>query len=324
MVKINFKINLLMVKIMEKIIFASSDYSYILNNIAQSSNFEIGQTEIKKFPDGERYQRVLSDVSNKDAVIIGGTISDEATLEIFDLACALSKFNVSNLTLIIPYFGYGTMERAVKKGEIVTAKTRARILSAIPIAKNGNRIVLIDLHSAGIQYYFEGAISSKHLYAKDATLKAIKEFGKNDFVLACTDSGRAKWVESLANELGVEAAFIMKKRLSGSETKVLSVNADVKNKRVVIYDDMIRTGSSLINAAKAYLNAGALEIYAVATHGIFPKNSLKEIENTKLFKNIGVTDTHPNAVNLKSNFLKIFSVDDTIISYLKNDYYDFN
>lgn len=305
-----------------KLIFATGDYQYLVKRVFSSGFFDAGEVERNQFPDGERYQRVCSDVTDREVVIIGGTISDCATLELFDLACALSKFNASNLTLVIPYFGYSTMERTVKPGEVVTAKTRARLLSAIPIAKNGNHIVLMDLHSAGTQYYFEGAISSKHLYAKESNLEAIRTFGGDDFVLASTDTGRAKWVESLANDLGVSAAFIIKKRLSGAETRVLSVNADVLGKRVVIYDDMIRTGSSLVQAAKAYLESGATEVYAVATHGIFPGDALEKIESSGYLKQIAVTDTHPRAVELAGDFLKVISVGHIIGDYLQGKQYE--
>src|SRR5690606_30644397 len=122
-----------------------------------------------------------------EVVLIGGTISDYDTLEIFDLACALVKYGTKNLTIIIPYYGYSTMERAVKSGEVVKAKTRARLFSIIPDASVSNKIVLIDLHSEGIPHYFEGTLRPVHLYAKEVILEAVGELGKeSDFVLACT------------------------------------------------------------------------------------------------------------------------------------------
>src|SRR6185312_10534308 len=97
-----------------------------------------------------------------------------------------------SLTLVVPYFGYATMERATKPGEVVTAKSRARILSSLPPARFGNRIVLMDLHTEGIPYYFEGALRTFHVYAKPRIETAARELGGDEFVLACTDAGRAK------------------------------------------------------------------------------------------------------------------------------------
>jgi ribose-phosphate pyrophosphokinase len=94
----------------------------------------LGKVEVKDFPDGERYQRIVSDISDKDVILVAGTISDQDTLELYDLACALVKYGARSLDLVIPYFGYSTMERSVKRGEVVTAKTRARLLSSIPWA----------------------------------------------------------------------------------------------------------------------------------------------------------------------------------------------
>ena len=103
-------------------------------------------------------------------------------------------------------------------------------------------------------------------------------------MLACTDAGRAKWVESLANDLGVDAAFVYKRRTSGSADRGhRRVRATSPGKRVVIYDDMIRTGGSLIDAAQAYRDAGAVAIDAIATHGVFPGDSLEKIRATGLF-----------------------------------------
>jgi ribose-phosphate pyrophosphokinase len=286
--------------------------------LALNNDYENGQTEVRFFPDGERYQRILSDVNGKDVVIVGGTISDSDTLELFDMACAIEKYGGKTLTLVIPYFGYSTMERAVKPGEVVTGKSRARLLSAIPITGRGNQVLLFDLHTSGLQHYFEGNIRPVHVYCKDLVIEAARELGGEDFILACTDTGRAKWVESLANDMGIYAAFVFKRRISAENTQITGINADVKGKNVVIYDDMIRTGGSLINAAQAYKDAGAQKISAITTHGIFPNNAMERLEKSGLFEHVVSTDTHPNAVMTQSPLLKIKSVTGLISEKLEN------
>ena len=131
---------------------------------------------------------------------------------------------------------------------------------------------------------------------------------QGDFVLGSTDAGRAKWVESLANDLGVEGAFVFKRRIDGRTTELTAMSANVKDMPVVLYDDMIRTGGSLLNAAKAYLNAGASSVSAIATHGILPENSLEKLQSSGLFKKIIVTDSHPNALALENDFLEVRSI----------------
>lgn len=295
------------------LVFNTASYSYMSEEVLALGSYDRGELECKVFADGERYHRIDSPAEGRNVVIIGGTITDADTLEIYDLACAFTKLGALSLTLVMPYFGYSTMERAIKPGEVVTAKTRARLFSAIPPAIHGNRVLLLDLHAEGIPHYFEGGISAKHVYAKDPVKKAIRDFAADDFVLASTDAGRAKWVQSLAIDLGVPASFVLKQRTGDETTELLAVSAHVEGQNVVIYDDMIRTGGSLITAAQAYKDAGAKSIMAVATHGILPGNSLAKLQKSGLFSKVICTNSHPNAVGLAGDFLHVVSVAETLV-----------
>lgn len=298
------------------LVHSTRTYAYMRDSLCTAGGFEKGEVEARTFPDGEHYHRILSEPDGRDVALVGGTVSDTDTLELYDLACALVDYGARSLTLVVPYFGYATMERAVRPGEVVTAKVRARLLSSIPTARFGNRILLTDLHTEGLPYYFEGAMRAVHVYAKPVVQAAARRFGHEDFVLACTDAGRAKWVESLANDLGVTASFVFKRRLSGERTEVSAVSAQVQGKRVVIYDDMIRTGSSLIGAARAYKEAGATEIHALATHGVFPGEALAKIRDCGLFSGVWCTDTHPRARELAGDFLQVDTVAPLLARYL--------
>jgi ribose-phosphate pyrophosphokinase len=259
---------------------------------------ESGEVETRSFPDGERYLRILSESVGRDVVVLGGSINDADTLTLYDLACATVGAGARTLTLVIPFFGYQTMERRTTKGEVVVAKTRARLYSSIPPAGLGNRVVLMDLHSEGIPHYFSGEVRPVHLSARPVILDEIRRVGRGNFVLGATDAGRAKWVESLANDLGVEGAFIFKRRHEDGTTEAAAMNADVQGRKVVIYDDMIRTGGSLIGAAKAYREAGASSTAAVATHGVLPGDALRRLVDCGLFTHIVCTDSHPRSIEL--------------------------
>ena len=283
----------------QMLVFSTPSYAYMRDAMcAHSERLVPGSVEDRRFPDGELYQRIEDDVSGRDVVLVGGTISDSDTLRIYDLSCALVKYGARSLTLAIPYFGYSTMERAVRAGEVVTAKTRARLFSAIPSAHRGNRVFLVDLHAQGLPHYFEGAIRATHLYAKPVTMQAIVDLGGADFCLASPDSGRAKWVESLAHDLGVPTAFLLKRRVSGSQTVVTAINADVRGLSVVIYDDMIRSGGTLIRAAEAYRDAGAASVAAVLTHGLFTGDALERLQGSSAISAVACTDSHPRAQKL--------------------------
>lgn len=303
------------------LVFSIDNYNYLKKDLLSlNKKLKEGLIERKQFPDGEVYLRLMSDVKNKDVLLIGGTDSDKSTLELYDLGCAISKYGAKSLSIFIPYFGYSTMERSTKSGEVVVAKTRARLFSAIPQSKEGNRIYLLDLHSEGIPYYFEGNVTVSHVYAKKIVLDVLKEINKKslDIVLGSTDAGRAKWVESIANEYGCEGVYVYKKRISGNETKLTGINANVSNKHVIIYDDMIRTGGSLIQAAIAYKNAGAIKITAITSHGVFPKingeNSIKKLLESGLFEEIYMTNSHPTSQEMNFEKVKVLSISNIINS----------
>jgi ribose-phosphate pyrophosphokinase len=299
------------------LLFATERYQELGEEISSAGDFDLGAIERKVFPDEERYRRIVTDCARRDVVLVGGTVDDVDTLEIYDLACGLVHLGVHTLTLVLPWFGYQTMERASKGGEIVAAKNRARLLSSVPTAGSGNRAVLLDLHSEGIPHYFEGNIRPVQLNARAVVLQAIRDFGGEDFVLGATDAGRAKWVERLANDLLVDAAFVFKRRLSDTQTEVTALAADVEDRVVVIYDDMIRTGGSLISAARSYKDAGASDVYAVCTHGVFAHDGVEKLRDSGVFEGIACTNTRPHVQELADgDFLRVYSVADLIAQYL--------
>lgn len=292
-------------------VFATSPYAAMQARLCALPGFRPGQLDRQVFPDGERGLRITEDVKDKDVLLLGGTFDDHATLELYDLACGLVSLGVNTLSLVVPYFGYSTQERASLPGEVVTAKARALMLSSIPTAVRANEIVLIDLHTPGIAFYFEGHIHGFHLSAQELVLGVVRGIASKhpgETVIACTDAGRAKSVQGLANDSGIPAAFVYKSRQPNGRLAVTGVNADVKGKHVIIYDDIVRTGGSLIQAGEAFKKAGAATITAVATHGVLPKDSLERIKGQKLFEHLHITDSLPHAERLAAQdpgFVKV-------------------
>ena len=284
-----------------KLLYTTTSYSYLEQDFLDAGGFERGQVEQRTFPDGEIYRRVVDDPWGHDVVLLGGTPSDADWLEVYDLGCALSRGGARSLSLVMPYFGYSTMERALKKGEVVTARTRARLISAIPPCEGGTRTFLFDLHTDGIEFYFSDAHVTHHVYGAPLVTSMIEQVAAGaPFVLGATDAGRAKWVEGLARRLDCAPAFVYKRRdpTSGSLT-VTGVNADVAGKVVVIYDDMIRTGSSLLQAARAYRAAGASAVHAVASHLVLPGDALDKLLSSGLIESVSGTDSHPASAKVK-------------------------
>ncbi|MCW5832792.1 MAG: ribose-phosphate pyrophosphokinase [Labilithrix sp.] len=281
-----------------RLFFSIPSYAYLEPSFLAAGDFEHGEIERKNFPDGERYLRILPDLYGRDVVLLGGTPTDADWLDVFDIACGIARGGARSLAIVMPYFGYSTMERAVKPGEVVVAKTRARLLSAIPAPEGGTHLYLFDLHTDGIEFYLDDRILSRHVYgAPIVTAKIAEKMQGTPFVLGACDAGRAKWVQSLARDLRVEPAFVYKRRDDGG-TSVTGINADVKGREVVVYDDMIRTGSSLIQAGKAYLAAGATKVHAIASHLVLPNDALDKLRASGVFATIMGTDSHPGCLKL--------------------------
>jgi len=298
-----------------KLLYAIESYEYLVDAFLQAGDFDLGAIERRTFPDGERYRRVVDDPWGRDAVLLGGTPGDLDWLEVYDLGCALSRAGARSLSIVMPYFGYSTMERAARPGEVVTAKTRARLISAIPPCEGGTRTFLFDLHTDGIEHYFDDAHVTHHIKGLPLITHLVRRLvGAQPFVLGATDAGRAKWVEKLAGVMGAEPAFVYKRRDSVTgKLAVTGINADVSGKPVIIYDDMIRTGSSLLQAARAYREAGAGNVHAVASHLVLPGDSLERLAGSDLISSISGTDSHPRSAAVAAAGGRICSVAELLV-----------
>jgi ribose-phosphate pyrophosphokinase len=283
-----------------RLLFSIPSYAYLEPSFLAADDFERGEIERKNFPDGERYLRIVTELWGRDVVLLGGTPTDVDWLEVFDLACGIARGGAKSLVIVMPYFGYSTMERAVKSGEVVVAKTRARLLSSIPAPEGGTRVFLFDLHTDGIEFYLDDRVLTRHVYGAPIVTKKIQErMGNKTFVLGACDAGRAKWVQSLARDLHVEPAFVYKRRdATTGGTSVTGINADVRGREVVVYDDMIRTGSSLIQAGRSYLAAGATKVHAIASHLVLPGDSWEKLQASGVFASVMGTDSHPGCQKL--------------------------
>lgn len=300
------------------LLFWTRAYDYMAPDFLATGAFEPGQITQKFFPDGERYMRVETPTWGRDVVLLGGTPTDLDWLELYDLAHAMVRAGARSLSIVMPFMGYSTMERATKPGEVVTAYTRARLLASVPECEAGSRIFLFDLHTDGIEFYYGDTHVTRHLYGAPLITEAIGRLmqGHDDYVLGATDAGRAKWVQSLARDAGVMPAFVYKERdHQTGKVHVTGINAPVKGRQVVIYDDMIRTGSSLIQAAHAYLDAGAEAVHAITSHLVLPGDALERITQDGALTTIVGSNSHPSSQKLPK--AHIFSVAPYITQALK-------
>ena len=280
-----------------------------------------GNIDYQSFPDGELYTRVKDRVVGENCVILSGLNSDNNFMQVCEMAQFLVEHDARKLIFIIPYFGYSTMERATKEGELVKAKYRADMLSRLPRASYGNRLVMMDLHSEQILHYFHDVttymISNRNIVTQAAA--AMVGEGK-PYVIAATDVGRAKHIEYLARVSGMEPAYVYKRRESGTQTEITGANCDVKDKSVVIYDDMIRSGSSILKAAEIYKNLGANRIFVIATHAPM-LDGVRALLRHPNINGVAIMNTVPLTQDLDDHEiyydkLRLYSVAGNIVDWL--------
>jgi ribose-phosphate pyrophosphokinase len=319
-----------------KIIFSTPNYSYLVDRMVAESSDSLtkGETEHKLFPDGEIYNRFITDVYMKDVVLVGGTDTAHNLMQLFYLASGLVESGCHYLWIIIPFYGYSTMERAVKSGEVITAKCNAKMLSSISKPGSGAEFILLDLHVETICGFFEDGWRAVHLQCRPIILEmitiCIKETSSGlCTVLGSTDAGRAKHIEALAGDLSIEPFVLLKHRSESGQTKVTATSMgsgnSIEGKNVIVYDDMIRTGGSLIGACHAYYAAGATSISVITTHGVFAGDAVAKLKNnfkadgTRLINSIWMTDSHPNSIIVaqeNQDFIRLFSVANILSYYL--------
>jgi ribose-phosphate pyrophosphokinase len=321
------------------VVFATRSYSYMQDQFHALGDFERGAV----LRDDDGLTRALDRfVEGRDVIIIGGTIDHAETFDLYLLANAAFEAGALSMTLVVPYFGYSTMERGKPDlHEAVKAAFRARLISSIPRCPMGNRVVLCDLHSEGIPHYFDKTVRATHLYCvKNIILEMVE--GVLNGRICTTDTGRGKWAESLVKDInrqlevrGVtkdqqfQAAIAIKDRKSGSETELLGVLGDVAGLDINLFDDMIRRGTTAIDAGKGYRQgtannpgSGCKAIRFVASHAVLPGNALERLElavdhdGERLFSEVVVLDTHPNAVKLESDFLKVKLVAHMLVAHV--------
>lgn len=272
-------------------VFSLPKYDYLSKQFALKYNCDIGEMEEKTFDDGEKYHRIISSFKNEDVYLIGSTENDADTLALFDLGCAFVKLGAKSLNIIIPYFSYSTMERAVLPNEVVKAKTRARLFSSIPRAYQGNTIRFFNIHNPDMVHYFGDNVVAINYDVTDKLFDLLKDFKETKTLFVSTDEGAFKRNNKISTLLELKECFITKRR-KGTETySKLSYKEDLEFKKAIICDDMVRSGKTIINTLKILESQGINEITIVITHAIFTGDSFKKIINNKCVKKIIISDS---------------------------------
>lgn len=207
---------------------------------------------------------------------------------------ALKRASAGSIVAVMPYFGYARQDRKVKPRTPISAKLVADLLHAA----GATRVLAVDLHAGQIQGFFD--IPFDHLYASAVfNEKLERQFGGEDTVVVSPDAGGVERARAYSKNLNCGLAIIDKRRDKPNVSQVLHLIGDVTNKRAIIIDDMIDTAGTLCNAAKAVMESGATEVYAVATHGVLSGPALERI-NSSILKTVWVSDSIPQQQRLEA------------------------
>ena len=226
------------------------------------------QAATTRFPDGECYTRIEDNEMDDDVVIVQNTYPDENVVEMFLLQDAVKRLGAKSITCVIPYYGYARQDRIFKPGEPESAKVMAQRLEMLC-----DQVLTIDIHKEDVLRWFK--CPAKDISASKAIGDYFRERGI-DMVLS-PDIGAAKRAEEVAGHIGVPHDHLEKVRLSGTDVRITPANMDCVGKHVLIVDDIIATGGTILAACEQLRGQGVASISVACTHGVFAKNALERL-----------------------------------------------
>ena len=265
-------------------------------NIAKYLKTKLVNSNIRKFADGEIYIEINENIRG-NSIFIVQSISSPANDNLMELLLcidALKRSSAKNITAVIPYFGYARQDRKVVPRTSISAK----LVSNLITKAGADRIVTVDLHAGQIQGFFDIPVDnlfSTPIFARHAR----KKIKSKKIICVAPDVGGTERARALGKLLNVGLAIVDKRRPKPGQSEVMNVIGDVKNQTCIIVDDIIDSGGTIVNAAKALKARGAKEVYVYITHGVLSGDAVKKIKNS-VIKNLVITDTIDNVQKTKN------------------------
>ncbi len=273
---------------MDFLVFSGNSNKILAEEICKKLGMRLGDASVIKFSDGEIFVKINESVRGRDVFVIQSTNNPAEVhlMEMMIMADALRRASANSITAVIPYFGYARQDRTVEPRVPITAKLIANLITTAGF----NRVVTMDLHAGQIQAFFD--IPVDNLYGTPIITKYLKEKGVtgSDYVVLSPDAGGVPRARVYAKILDTSLAIIDKRRTSPNVAKAMHVIGDVKDKHVVIIDDMIDTAGTLTEAASAVTERGAKSVKAAATHGVLSGPAIERIVSSRL-EEVIITDT---------------------------------
>lgn len=293
-----------MSEINELKIFSGNANIELAKEICDYLQIPLGEIEVSSFADGETCVQIKENIRGKDVFVIQPTCppANHNVMELLTIIDALRRSSAKRITAVLPYYGYARQDRKVQSRVPITAKLVANLI----VTAGADRILTMDLHAGQIQGFFD--IPVDHLLAVPVIVEYFSKKNIKDLVIVSPDTGGVERSRELARRLNVSIAIIDKRREVKNVAEIMNVIGEVKDKNLLILDDIIDTAGTLTEAATALKQKGALDIYACATHPVLSGNAIERINNSPL-KEVVVTNTIPlKEKALKSDKITVLSV----------------
>ena len=282
--------------------------------IAQNLKLKLVNSNIKRFADGEIYVEINENIRGNSIFVIQSisTPANDNLMELLICIDALRRSSAKNITAVIPYFGYARQDRKVVPRTAISAK----LVSNLITNAGAHRIVTVDLHAGQIQGFFD--IPVDNLFSTPIFSKHIKKYISNkNIICVAPDVGGVERARALGQKLNVGLAIVDKRRSAPGKSKVMNIIGNVKGKNCLLVDDIIDSGGTIVNAAKALKEKGAKDVYVYVTHGVLSGNAVEQINNSKIKKLI-LTDTIFNSNKTKkSSKIVILSISNLMAEAIK-------
>ena len=263
-------------------------------------------SKVSTFADGESSVEFLENIRGEDVFIVQSTCTpvNDSLMELMIMVDAAKRSSAARITAVIPYFGYARQDRKSASRTPITAKLVANLITTA----GADRILTMDLHAGQIQGFFDipvDDLTSRIVFAKDIRrsigLSMDTSIQQTGTVFVSPDAGGVVRARKFADMFGGDIAIVDKRRPGAGKSEVMNLIGDVKGKHAILVDDIVDSGGTLCNAAKAIMDAGALSVRAYITHGVLSGEACQRVEKSAL-EELVVTDTIPNQTS--KNFKK--------------------
>jgi ribose-phosphate pyrophosphokinase len=271
-------------------VFSGSAHPQLTREIADVLGIPVGQARLRRFPDSEVSFQIDENIRGTDVFIVQPTSNpvDQHLMEMLIMVDAFRRSSAARITAVVPYYGYARQDRKDKPRVPITSKLVADLITAA----GADRVLTLDLHASQIQGFFN--IPVDHLFAAPVIVRHLRDLALEDLTIVSPDAGGVERARAYAKRLGATLAIIDKRRTGANQTEVMNIIGDVEDRNVVIVDDIIDTGGTLIHSSDALLAKGARSISASCTHAVLSGPAINRINNSQL-KQVIATNSMPMA-----------------------------